>query len=130
MRRLFAVTAFASLVALPALADIHPMYHEQAKAAAASVAVVDVLEVSPRDFRDGMGRCVIEAQVAEVERGEHLVVGDIVALEVDCHHADAQLPASPMQWLEVDALASSTKGRVWLNADGSMLARRYYQIVG
>ena len=75
-----AVVGFAT----SALADIHPMYHERNKAAAASVAVVDVTSITPALRPDHMGECTIAARVTAVERGDHLAVGQRLALTVTC----------------------------------------------
>ena len=120
-----AVVGFAT----SALADIHPMYHERNKAAAASVAVVDVTSITPALRPDHMGECTIAARVTAVERGDLLAVGQRLALTVDCFTEEAMLPSSGMQWQEVARLEASSTGRVWLNADGSMLSPRYYQIL-
>ena len=120
-----AVVGFAT----SAVADIHPMYHERNKAAAASVAVVDVASVTPALGPDHMGECTIAARVAAVERGDHLVAGERLMLTVDCFTEDATLPSSGMQWQEVARLEAPSTGRVWLNADGSMVSPRYYPIL-
>jgi hypothetical protein len=118
-----------ALVALPAAADIDPRYHEAARAAAAGVEVIQVRVVVPEVGADGMGECVIEGPVMAVERGSVHALGEDIAVTVPCFTEDAVLPASPTQWQAVQALVGSNHGRVWLNADGSQLDRRYYQIV-
>ena len=128
MRAVLIALTIAGLAA-PALADIHPMYHERNKAAAASVAVVEVTSVAPRLQADHMGECDIEGRVTTVERGGHLAVGQAVSLVVDCVTEDAILPSSGIQWQEAARLQASSTGRVWLNADGSMLSPRYYQVI-
>ncbi len=118
------------MAATPALADIDPRYHAEAKAAAAQVVVMAIDQFDASGVgRDGMGDCTLRGRIATVERGVRLAPGGSLTVTVPCHIARAELPSSGIQWQAVERLRHAERGRVWLNADGGQVARRYFQIL-
>lgn len=113
--------------ATAAHADIDPRYHAEAKAAAANVVIVDV--VTMRTPRTPTGFCLIEGRVAAVERGRRLRAGDSLSLSVWCRDARAEPTVGATQWQASERMATVRRGRVWLDADGAMLPRRYFEII-
>lgn len=122
---LFALTALGA--AGPVWADIDPAHHAEAKAAAAQVAVIDIQAV--RTPRAPMGQCLIQARVAQVERGDGVRPGDALSLAVWCRNARAEPRDGPIQWQSSERMATVSRARVWLDAQGEILPRRYFEII-
>lgn len=123
--------AFAALaLSTPAVADVHPRYHEAAKAAAAHVVIMTIDTLSATGVgRDGMGDCTLRGRVETVERGSLLASGQPLTVTVPCYVERAQLPSSGIQWQSVEQLRQARSGRVWLDAQGAQVGSRYFQIL-
>ena len=126
-KNLALVLALVLVLATAAHADIDPRYHAEAKAAAAHVAVIDIERM--RTPRMPTGFCLIEARVSSVERGARLRVGDPLSLSVWCRSARAKPTDSPVQWQSSERMRAARRGRVWLDAEGEILPRRYFEII-
>ena len=122
------IPLLALLVAGPALADVHPRYHEANKAAAANVVVLRLDSLDEQGMTD-MGDCSLTGRVERVERGGLLAPGREMTVTVPCYTRDATLPSSGIQWQAVEQLRAARRGRVWLDADGEQIDGRYFQIL-
>ncbi|MDP2117307.1 MAG: hypothetical protein Q8J71_07925 [Brevundimonas sp.] len=126
--RLSAMILALALLAGAAAADIHPRHHAAARAAAANVVVMSIDRLEDHGLT-GMGDCTLTGRVLSVERGPLLSPGQSLTVTVPCHVTGANLPASPVQWQAVERLRLARQGRVWLNAEGGQIARRYFEIL-
>ena len=122
------IPLLALLIAGPALADVHPRYHEANKAAAANVVVLRLDSLDEHGLTD-MGDCTLTGRVERVERGALLGPGREMTVTVPCHTRDAALPSSGIQWQAVEQLRTARRGRVWLDAQGGQIDGRYFQIL-
>lgn len=122
------IPLLALLIAGPALADVHPRYHEANKAAAANVVVLRLDTLDEHGLTD-MGDCTLTGRVERVERGALLAPGREMTVTVPCHTRAATLPSSGIQWQAVEQLRTARRGRVWLDARGGQIDGRYFQIL-
>lgn len=122
-----ALTIAALMIAVPACADIDPALHDQAKAAAAQVVLIDMDTV--RTPRAPIGLCLIQARVAEVERGRGVRVGDALSVDVPCRDARAPPHDGAVPWQSSERMRTARRARIWLNAAGEMIPRRYLEII-
>lgn len=127
MRRLILTPFILALTAAPALAEIHPRYHQEAKAAAANVVIMTIEAVDDHGLTD-MGDCTLTGRVEAVERGSLLQPGAPLTVTVPCYRQNARLPVGATQWQSREALQAERLGRVWLDETGAQIPRRYFQL--
>jgi hypothetical protein len=118
---ILAVVSFAA----PAFAALAPEYYEQARANADSVVVVRVERVAGLALMRASGDCRVSGVVEAVERGSRHSVGDALSIVVPCRRANAQIPASGVQYEEANELRRSRWGRAWLDANGELALYQY-----
>jgi hypothetical protein len=128
MHRVIAFAALA-LCSLSARAALPPHYYEEARRTADSVVVISVAHVRGLWLWRGYGDCRVSGRVERVERGERYRPDDPIVVDVPCRRAHAEIPASGVQYQDLNELRRSRRGRAWLTPDGA-LALYQYDILG
>jgi len=126
-KRLSAMILVLTLLAGAAAADIHPRYHPAARAAATNVVVICVDRLENHGLT-GMGDCTLTGRSLTLKRGQLLSPGQSLTVTVPCMSPARTCPqalSSGRPWSGCDA----RQGRVWLNAKGGQIARRYFEIL-
>jgi hypothetical protein len=114
---------------LPTLATaaMPPETYEAARRDAPDVIVMAIAGVTSPSSGD-WGDCSVTGTALRIERGDRHKVGDPVSLAVPCAEPDAPYPDSGVIYQDLKSLLSSTYGRAFLAADGTLALYQYDQL--
>ncbi|MCZ8193100.1 hypothetical protein [Brevundimonas sp.] len=107
-------------------AELPPHYHDQIRAQAAAVIVIDVAAVEAGPARPGgYATCQVEGRVTAVERGGQHTAGQPIRLAVPCITPDWDPVPGPWPGFRIATLSRTASGRAWLDADGRLVQRGF-----